>query len=99
LQGKLGEASREFQRVLELYPGMPFTTDAAEAVEALDHLQTQQILMMASEQNAFRLNLERHFDAALADGGFYLSDNGRESLRHMVADVNFEASAPPQRFH
>jgi tetratricopeptide (TPR) repeat protein len=99
LQGKLGEASLEFQRVLELYPAMPFAEDAAEAVEALDRLQTQQILMMAAEQNAFRLNLERHFDSALAEGGFYLSDSGRESLRHMVSDVNFETTSTPPRFH
>ncbi len=99
LQGKLGEASAEFQRVLDLYPDMPFAEDASEAVEALDRLQTQQILMMAAEQSTFRLNLERQFDLALAEGGFYLSDNGRESLRHMVADVNFEAPSSPIRFH
>lgn len=99
LQGKLGDASLEFQRVLDLYPNMPFTQDAAEAVEALDRLQTQQILMMAAEQNTFRLHLERHFDLALAEGGFFLSDSGRESLRHMVADVNFEAPSAPTRFH
>ncbi len=99
LQGRLGEASAEFQRVLELYPNMPFTEDAAEAVEALDRLQTQQILMMAAEQNHFRLHLERKFDLALLEGGFFLSDNGRESLRHMVADVNFEEPSSTTRFH
>ena len=99
LQGKLGEASLEFQRVLDLYPNMPFTEDASEAIEALDRLQTQQILMMAAEQNRFRLHLERQFDLALAEGGFYLSENGRESLRHMVADVNFEAPSETTRFH
>jgi tetratricopeptide (TPR) repeat protein len=99
LQGKLGEASLEFQRVLELYPGMPFTEDASEAVDALDRLQTQQILMLAAEQNSFRLNLERHFDRALLESGFYLSENGRESLRHMVADVNTDTVSAPPRFH
>lgn len=96
LQGRLGESSQEFQRVLELYPTMPFSEDAEEAVEALDRLQTQQILMMASEQTTFRLKLERAFDMALAEGGFHLSDNGRESLRHMVADVNFDSPIPPR---
>lgn len=99
LQGKLGEASLEFQRVLELYPAMPFAQDASEAVEALDRLQTQQILMMAAEQNTFRLHLERHFDRALLESGFYLSESGRESLRHMVADVNMETASAPPRFH
>ena len=99
LQGKLGEASLEFQRVLELYPGMPFTEDASDAVEALDRLQTQQILMLAAEQNSFRLHLERHFDRALLDSGFYLSESGRESLRHMVSDFNIETAVAPPRLH
>lgn len=99
LQGKLGEASIEFQRILDLYPNMPFSEEASEAIESLDRLQTQQILLMAAEQNAFRLNLERRFDSALAEGGFYLSENGRESLRHMVADVNFDTKITPPQFH
>jgi tetratricopeptide (TPR) repeat protein len=99
LQGKLGEASREFQRVLDLSPAMPFAQDASEAVDALDRLQTQQILMMAAEQNAFRLNLERQFDLTLDEAGFFLSENGRESLRHMVADVSYELPTTPPRVH
>jgi tetratricopeptide (TPR) repeat protein len=87
LQGRLGESSREFQRVLETHGEFPFAQDAEEAIEVLDRLQTQQILMMASEQNAFRLRLERQFDDTLLEGGFYLSEMGRESLRHMVADI------------
>jgi tetratricopeptide (TPR) repeat protein len=99
LQGALGASSREFQRVLETHGEFPFTNDATEAVEALDRLQTQQILMMAAEQNQFRLKLERHFDAALAEGGFHLSESGRESLRHMVADLTPDDPSPLPRVH
>ncbi len=99
LQGELGASSREFQRVLETHGDFPFANDANEAVEALDRLQTQQILMLAAEQNNFRLNLERHFDAALAEGGFHLSESGRESLRHMVADLTPSDAAPAPRVH
>lgn len=99
LQGALGASSREFQRVLETHGDFPFAGDASEAVEALDRLQTQQILMMAAEQNQFRLKLERHFDAALAEGGFHLSESGRESLRHMVADLTPDDAAPAPRVH
>ena len=99
LQGRLGESSREFQRVMDTHGDFPFAQDAAEAVEALDRLQTQQILMMAAEQNAFRLKLERQFDEALEDGGFFLSDMGRESLRHMVADIAPGEPLPAPRVH
>jgi tetratricopeptide (TPR) repeat protein len=97
LKGRLGESSREFQRVLETHGEFPFAQDAAEAVEVLDRLQTQQILMLAAEQNSFRLRLERQFDEALFEGGFYLSETGRESLRHMVADLTpLEPSSAPR---
>ena len=99
LQGQLGASSREFQRVLETHGDFPFAADAADAVEALDRLQTQQILMMAAEQNHFRLKLERQFDTALAEGGFHLSEAGRESLRHMVADLLPNDPSPAPRVH
>ena len=99
LQGRLGDAMHEFQRVLETQGGFPFTHDALEAIESLDRLQTQQILMMATERGAFRLKLERDFDNALFENGFQLSEFARESLRNMVADLTPADRPAPPRTH
>lgn len=98
LQGRSGDALREFQLVLQLYPDAPFVADANEAVEALDAIQIQQILMMAGEQNDFRHGLQQEMETALDDSGFHLSENGRESLRNMLGDgrPDSEVVMPPR---
>jgi predicted Zn-dependent protease len=98
LQGHSGDALREFQLVLHLYPDAPFVEDAHEAVEALDAIQIQQILMMAGEQNDFRHGLQQEMETALDDSGFHLSENGRESLRNMLGDgrPDGEMMMPPR---
>lgn len=98
LQGRLGEALIEFRRVIETHPDLPIVEEAHEAIEALDRMQTQQILMRASEQVLFRLAIERDLDETLAEYGFVLSDNGYETLRQMVWDGHYdetEPAAPP----
>jgi len=101
LQGRLGEALREFQRVLEAGSEQPLAPEAYEAIDALDKMQIQQILLRASEQTTFRLYLERDFDAALHEIGFYLSEGGREALRHMVGEGHWDDdfSMAPPRIH
>ncbi|MDQ3815708.1 MAG: tetratricopeptide repeat protein [Armatimonadota bacterium] len=101
LRGNFGEALREFQRVVETHPDLLFVEEAHEAIEALDRMQTQQILLRAAEEHAFRLHLQQDFDATLEDGGFYLSEAGRESLRHMLWDGRADDtnSIPPPRVH
>ncbi|HVF09232.1 MAG TPA: tetratricopeptide repeat protein [Abditibacteriaceae bacterium] len=101
LQGRLGEALREFERVLDTDASQPLAPEAYEAIEALDKMQIQQILLRASEQTTFRLYLERDFDAALQDVGFYLSESGREALRHMVGEGHWDDdfSVAPPRIH
>jgi tetratricopeptide (TPR) repeat protein len=98
LQGRSGDALREFQLVLQLYPDAPFVEDAHEAVEALDAIQIQQILMMAGEQNDFRHGLQQEMETVLDDSGFHLSENGRESLRNMLGDgrPDSEIMMPPR---
>lgn len=86
LQGQLGDSLREFQRVVITHPDAPFTQEAYETIETLDKMQIQQILARASEDYAFRLHLQRAFELALEDNDFYLSDSGRESLRHLLWD-------------
>jgi cytochrome c-type biogenesis protein CcmH/NrfG len=101
LEGRLGEALQEFQRVLETGTEQPLAPEAYEAIDALDKMQIQQILLRASEQTTFRLYLERDFDAALQDIGFHLSDGGREALRHMVGEGHWDDdySMAPPRIH
>lgn len=86
LQGRLGDSLCEFQRVVTSHPDAPFTQEAYETIETLDKIQIQHILARASEDHAFRLGLQRTFDEAIDDSGFYLSDGGRESLRHLLWD-------------
>jgi tetratricopeptide (TPR) repeat protein len=94
LQGKLGAATREFERVLDLHPDFALANEAREAVETLDRMQTQQVLMMASEQLAFRRHLEDDLIGALEVLGFYLTESGEDSLRHIIWDGSFPSETP-----
>jgi tetratricopeptide (TPR) repeat protein len=101
LEGRLGAAVEEYTRVAESYPELSFVQEANEAIEMLDRMQTQQILMRAHEQPAFRMALERNLDEVLAENGFSLSDSGYEALRHMVWDGRYEEDpeVPLPRIH
>lgn len=94
--GALGEASREFERVLESVPGTFFAQDAEAALDMLDKAQIQQILMRAGEQRSFGLRLERDLEGTLETHSFYLSESGRESLRQMIDDGRPDLSRPPR---
>ena len=84
MQGKHGDSTREFERVARMYPDEPFSGDARDAVENLEKLQTSQIFLMAAEQLPFRWLLERSPEQALEENGFYLSENGLDSLKQMI---------------
>ena len=90
--GKHGESLREFERVAQMYPDEPFSGDAREAVDNLDRLQTSQIFLLAAEQLPFRWLLERDPSEALEQNGFYLSENGLDSLKQMIP--GFDEDAP-----
>lgn len=96
LQGKLGESTREFERVLLMRLDLPLAEEAREALETLERMQTQQVLILASERLDFRRLLETDMESALESLNFYLSDDARDSLQHMVWDGSFadEDSAP-----
>ena len=84
MRGKHGASTREFERVALMYPDEPFSGDAREAVENLERLQTSQIFLLAAEQLPFRWQLERTPEQALEENGFYLSENGLDSLKQMI---------------
>ncbi len=94
--GALGEASREFERVMESTPGTFFARDAEAALEMLDKAQIQQILTRAGEQRDFGLRLERDMEETLDIHAFYLSESGRESLRQMIDDGRPDLSRAPR---
>lgn len=98
LQGKSGASSREFQRVADSHPNAPFVDEAHDAIETLDHIQIQQVLMRAGEDSEFAEQLESAFEAALPENGFHLSESGRESLRHILGDgrPDYGSQAPPR---
>ncbi len=89
LQGKLGEATREFEGVINQHPDFVLTGEARDAIETLDRMQTQQVLIMASEQLSFRRHLETDIEDALQTLGFHLSESGYDSLKHMIWDGAF----------
>lgn len=99
MSGQPGASLREFERISAMYPGAPFSDDAAEAVENLDRLQTQQILLMAAEQDSFRWNLERNIAKTLEENGFYLTENGFETLRQMIPGAEEEILDTAPRLH
>jgi predicted Zn-dependent protease len=97
--GQPGESLREFERISAMYPDAPFSNDAEEAVENLDRLQTQQILLMAAEQDSFRWGLERDIAKTLEENGFYLTENGFESLRQMIPGAEDDIPERAPRVH
>lgn len=99
MQGKSGEALREFERVAESYPEAPFAGEALEAIELLDNLQMQQLLMRAGEQPMFHQQMQSALDETLRDNGFQLTDEGRESLRHMMSDGRLATEPERVRLH
>jgi tetratricopeptide (TPR) repeat protein len=88
LQDQTADAAREYEYVLAAHPNAPFTSEARGALELLDNIQSQQILMRAAEDVAFRRAIETSLDEALHSGGFYLSENARENLRQNMAAGN-----------
>lgn len=92
MRGKHGESTREFERVALMFPDEPFSGDAREAVENLERLQTSQIFLLAAEQLPFRWLLERAPEQALEENGFYLSENGLDSLKQMIPGYDEEAA-------
>jgi tetratricopeptide (TPR) repeat protein len=99
MQERPGQSLREFERIAEMYPDAPFSQDAREAMENLDRLQTQQILLMAAEQDNFRWQLERNAATTLEENGFYLSEDGFETLRQMIPGAEDEFSERAPRMH
>lgn len=99
IQGKLGEATREFERISELPYGSPVAEEAANTLENLEQMQIQQILIMASERLGFRRELENDLESALDSLGFYLSENGRETLLHTLWDGAYPETEEAPQIH
>lgn len=99
IQGKLGEATREFERVINLPYGESVAGEVSETLENLEQMQIQQVLIMASERLEFRRELETDMEAALDSLGFYLSENGRETLQHTLWDGAHPEAEETPRLH
>jgi len=99
LQNETPAALREYERVLAAHPNAPFAEEARNAVELLDGLQMQQVMMRASEDLAFRREIQNSLDDALRSSGFYISDGARETLRQNLSDGRPKAPLSPPRVH
>ena len=97
--GKSGESLQEFERVVANYPDAPFAGEAREAIDLLDNLQIQQVVMRLNEQPQFEQQLRADMTETLSDHGFKLTDEGRESLRHMMSDGRPENAAKKMFLH
>lgn len=99
LQNETAAALQEYERVLAAHPDAPFADEARNAVELLDNMQMQQVMMRASEDLGFRREIQNSLDEALRGSGFYLSDGARETLRQNLSDGRPETAAAPPRVH
>lgn len=97
VQGHLGAALREFERVVAMSPSPEWTREAHEAIESLDRLQIEGIMLCVNRSDIrgeeFRRLVERDLDAALARHDFYLSEMGRETLQHLLGEGRTSAAA------
>ena len=54
---------------------------------------------MAAEQDVFRWKLEQNPADALEENGFYLTENGFDTLRQMIPGDEDEITEPAPRMH
>ncbi|MCC6444655.1 MAG: tetratricopeptide repeat protein [Armatimonadetes bacterium] len=85
--GDVAHAVYEFGRVVMLDPENEMAEDAADALELLDQYQIQQILLLATDDTAFRLGLMRHLEETLQEKGFYLSPEGLDELGDFLQEI------------
>jgi tetratricopeptide (TPR) repeat protein len=88
-QGSLRAAVGEYVRALEMAsPGSEVHSDAGDALHALDEYQAHQIILLASEDQMFRMKLRRDTAQAVDERGFSLSEDGLMRL-HALAQHQF----------
>lgn len=97
--GNLGESAQQFDNVVNLFPDSQFVEEAMGHIENLDRMQTQQILLLAAEQEEFRWGLERNLAGTLEVHGFCLSQHGYDTLRQMIPGTDEELEEAPTRWH
>lgn len=83
-QGQIAKALQRFQQVLEMAPDSELAELAWGDIHAMDSQQIQQIMLLASEDGIFRLQIERDALRAIQDRGFCLSD----AALHLLADAD-----------
>ena len=94
------EAMRRFELAWELGRSDEQIRQAArEAAEALEGLQIQQILSLASADPVFRLELQRNPDESLAERGFALSDMGKTMLLSLDLEAPLGRDVGPETVH
>jgi tetratricopeptide (TPR) repeat protein len=92
--GEFISAMDEYQWVFTLADSAEIAQAAQDAMESLDHFQTQQILLRAAEDTDFRTQLTIDTDIALLTHGYRLTEYALEALRRM--DFDAELTAPEE---
>lgn len=84
-KGNLTAAVGEYSRALDMsHPESETYSDAEDALEMLDDEQTRQILLLASEDWFFLLQLRRDSAEAVSERGFCLSEDGLARLGYLL---------------
>jgi hypothetical protein len=100
-QGMVRESLMEFVQVLRLAPDSDVGLEARQAIEAIDHQQMRQIVLLASEDVTFRTKLRRDAAEAATEKGFCLSEMGESMLQSLDFDAltAYGAACQPAVYH
>ncbi len=99
-KGEIGMAVQELVIALNVEPEGPYAEAAFDALQTLDLLQIEQIMVLAGEDSVFRAKFMRDANESARERGFILSDSGNNLLRELGAMGIPELSMPcPTRLY
>jgi len=86
-QGDWHNALEEFQKAAEMAPdGSMERTEAESAIDALDQHQVHDILMLATEDRIFQMQLSRNVEEATRERGYSLSEGAAAFIGQVALD-------------
>jgi len=84
-KGEVGLAVHELAIALSLEPLGPYAEAASDALQMLDLMQIEQIMVLAGEDSVFRIKFQREPNETARERGFILSESGENLLRELGA--------------
>lgn len=93
--GDFEQALSAYSRVRVLAPDTLLAQTAREGISGIDNYQFQQVVLLASEDRAFRMKLQRDARATLKEYGFHLSPGAQIMVQMMDVDALLQAVQSP----